>query len=286
MSVSLNFREKVVLVTGSTSGIGEAAAKLFAKAGALVFIHGRSAERANKIVQAIREEGGKAEPAIGDLSEASVPKKIIDEVINKADRLDILINNAGIASNDTFESVKLEEYDQVINVNVRSAIALTQLALPHLKQSKGTIVNLSSILSSLGVTGLWSYEMSKSAIAAFTTSLALELAPFGIRVNAISPGVVVTEMTSSQMTTFEKYAKAVHPLGRLGQPEDIGNAILFLASDLASWITGVNLLVDGGNSLKNVLQIAFSGELSIPKLEVPKSEEKSTAELDTTIQTY
>jgi len=178
--------------------------------------------------------------------------KIVDSTIEKFGRLDVLVNCAGISERGTTETTSLDQYDSIMNVNVRAIYHLTMLCVPHLIETRGNIVNVSSLCGTRPLPKLLAYSMSKSAVNMMTNSIALELAPKGVRVNSVNPGVVPANLQQRGGLTGDAYDKTmehfkeVHPLGRLGKPEEVAQAIAFLASSNASFITGEQLHVDGG----------------------------------------
>jgi NAD(P)-dependent dehydrogenase (short-subunit alcohol dehydrogenase family) len=167
-------------------------------------------------------------------------------------RLDVLVNAAGIIGSGTIESTTLEEYDSMMDINLRSVFHLIQLALPHLKKTKGNIVNVSSVTGLRAFPGVFSYCVSKAGVDQLTRVAALELAPSGVRVNAVNPGVVETNlhrragMDEPSYRNFLKHSETTHPLGRVGQPREVGDLIAFLCSEKAGWITGETISIDGG----------------------------------------
>jgi len=192
---------------------------------------------------------------IADITKDDDRKQVLDKTLKKFQRLDVLVNNAGIApGNSTVCTGPLEVFDDCFNVNVRSVVAFTQLFLPTLRSTKGSIVNVGSIVGVRPAAYITYYSMSKAAIEQFTKCLAMELAKDGVRVNAVNPAVTRTGifesggMTPAQITQFYEDMKLKHPLGRVGEPEEVAKAIAFLASDYASFTTGESLLVDGGRA--------------------------------------
>lgn len=246
----MSFTNKVVLITGASSGIGAATAVHFSTLNAKLVLVGRNLENLNKV----KEQCTQSETLIvtADVTNEEDVKNVIKATIERFGKLDVLINNAGIIENGGIEDTSLEQYDRVFNTNVRSVYQLTNLAVPYLIQTKGNIVNISSVTGIRASPGLLSYCMSKSAIDQFTRCVALDLAPKQVRVNSINPGVIVTElhkrggMGEKQYEEFLERCKATHALGRPGLAEEVAKAIAFLASDDASFITGAIVPVDGG----------------------------------------
>ncbi|XP_041095646.1 3-oxoacyl-[acyl-carrier-protein] reductase FabG-like isoform X1 [Polyodon spathula] len=244
---------KVALVTGASSGIGASTSILFAKLGAKLALNGRDMENLTKTAKQCKV-AGQSEPLLvpGDLMDEDTAKKIIEKTVDHYGRLDVLINSAGILVMGSIETTDMEQYDRVMNTNVRSVYHLTHLAVPHLVNSKGCIVNVSSVNGQRSFPGVLAYCMSKSAIDQFTRCTALELASKQVRVNSVCPGVIITEVHKRAGLDEEQYAKFLekcketHALGRPGEVDEVAQAIAFLSSDAASFITGVNLPVDGG----------------------------------------
>ncbi|XP_062609283.1 3-oxoacyl-[acyl-carrier-protein] reductase FabG-like [Saccostrea cucullata] len=244
---------KVALITGASSGIGAGTAILFCKLGAEVAITGRNVENLNKTAAECEKGNGKKPfTLVGDMTNEDFVKRLVEETVKHYGKLDILVNNAGIVKSGTIETTSLEQYDEVMNINVRSIYHLTMLAVPHLIKTKGNIVNVSSVNGVRSFPGVLAYCMSKSAVDQFTRCTAIELAPKQVRVNSVNPGVIVTEihrrggMDDEAYQKFHERSKITHALGRSGQVEEVANTIAFLASDSASFITGVQMLVDGG----------------------------------------
>lgn len=249
------FQEKVVLITGGSSGLGSSTAVFFAREGALLALVARRAERFDEILPQLQEHCGENEPLI-IIADVSVDaERIIEETIAKYERLDILINNAGIMTAGNIETTTPDQYDAIMNTNVRGVIALTQAAIPHLIESKGNVVNVSSVAGICHFPEYLVYCMSKAALDQFTKCVALSLAPKGVRVNSVNPAAVPTNLlVSGGMKEQEAEAvlegmKSAHPIGRLGEPMDVAEAIGFLANEKSSWITGVCLPLDGGLSI-------------------------------------
>ncbi|MEN8154996.1 MAG: glucose 1-dehydrogenase [Acidobacteriota bacterium] len=248
------FKDKVVIVTGSTSGIGQACSKQFAEGGAKVILAGRDI-KALEILKKELNTGPDCNYIPGDITDADYREKLIDFTLETYGKLDILVNSAGIIASGTIEDTSMDEFDKMMDINLRSIFHLVKLAIPHLEISKGNIVNVSSITGSRVFPGIIAYCVSKAGLDQFTRAAALELASKNIRVNGINPGVVETNlhlrsgMSEDKYIDFKEHGKTTHPLGRIGQPEEIANLITFLASDKAKWITGVNYGIDGGRQL-------------------------------------
>lgn len=244
---------KIAIITGASSGIGAETAKLFAKLGATLAITGRNIENLNAVADDCSRDSDKKPLIIqGDLTNEGDAKRIMEETIKKYGKLDILVNNAGILESGSILSTSLEQYDRLMNTNVRAIYHLTMLAAPHLIESQGNIVNVSSVNGLRSFPGVLAYNVSKAAVDQFTHCVALELAEKKVRVNCVNPGVVTTGLQKRGGLSPEAYAaflersKTTHALGRPGESEEVAAAIAFLASDEASFITGVSLPVDGG----------------------------------------
>lgn len=249
------FSNKVVLITGASSGIGAETAIHFAKLEAQLVITGRNKDNLEKVAKHCDEVSPKnLKPLIivADMNNEADVEKIVKETIDNFKNLDVLVNNAGILESGTIETTSLDQYDRMMNTNVRGPYYLTMLATPHLIKAKGNIVNVSSVTGMRSFPNVLAYCMSKSALDQFTRCVALELAPKGVRVNAVNPGVITTglhmksSMNEQEYEVFLKKCADTHALGRAGDAKEVASVITFLASDAASNITGVTLPVDGG----------------------------------------
>lgn len=238
--------DKIAIITGGTRGIGLETVRTFAKNGAKTILFGSRQETVDKAIAKLQEEGLEVDGYCPNLNNYSEIEQTIAEILKKYGRIDILVNNAGMSADKPIENTSQEEIDKVIDLNLRAVLYLTKAVVPAMKQQKsGVILNTSSMVSIYGQPAGVAYPATKFAINGLTKSLARELAPAGIRVNAVAPGVTNTDMVAAlPPEMIEPLVKTI-PLGRIGEPVDIANAFLFLASDLASYITGTILQVDG-----------------------------------------
>lgn len=249
------FTGKVAVVTGATSGIGHACAVGFAKEGANIVCVGRKEDALRDVSQELRNAGVEALPIRADLSVDNEADHVVDEALRVFGGIDVLVNAAGFLSTGTIENTSLETWDEMMNVNVRAVFRVIQRALPSLIDRRGNVVNVSSVTGLRSFPGVLAYCVSKAAVDQLTRCAALELAAKGVRVNAVNPGVVVTEihkrggMNDDAYAAFLEHSKGTHPLGRTGRPEEIAALVLFLASEEASWVTGATYSIDGGRAL-------------------------------------
>jgi NAD(P)-dependent dehydrogenase (short-subunit alcohol dehydrogenase family) len=247
-------REKVVLVTGASSGIGRATALKFAESGARVVGVGRNEKELSALREEAQATAGSLKTVLADIRETTQVDKFVIDTAETNGGIDVLINAAGIIGNGTIENTTLEEWDKMLNVNLRTVFYLMQKCVLHLEKTQGNIVNVSSVTGSRAFPGVLAYCVSKAGVDQLTRCAALELAPKGIRVNAVNPGVVVTNlhkrsgMEEEKYQAFLEHSKTTHPLGRVGNPIDVAELIYFLASERASWVTGVTYEIDGGRA--------------------------------------
>jgi NAD(P)-dependent dehydrogenase (short-subunit alcohol dehydrogenase family) len=250
--MELEFQNKNFIITGASSGIGRAVAKLAVQRGANVSITSRRINELEKTAKDINSSNIEIIPA--DLTLEADRKMLIDKTTQRFSGIDVLVNSAGIIGTGNIENTTLAQWDQMMDVNLRSLFHLTQLVLPSLIERKGNIVNVSSITGIRAFPNVLAYCVSKAGVDQFTHCAALELAPKGVRVNSINPGVVLTSlhrssgMNEESYQTFLNHSKTTHPIGRVGNSEEVAELILFLASDKAGWITGASYSVDGGRA--------------------------------------
>lgn len=250
----MSFKNKVVLITGGSAGIGAATAEQFAKEGASVVIVGRNEAGLKTVAQRCEKHGTPTLIIKADVANDAEAKTIIKKTVDKFGKLDVLVNNAAILKNTSLTSPDvMQTYDEVTSVNLRAVVHLTSLAVPYLVKTKGNIINISSVLAKTyaQVPQMMMYCVSKAALDHFTHGAALELAASGVRVNTVSPGPVRTNMLQSLVTEqlWEDNANAT-ALQRISEPEEVADVIMFLASDKAKGVTGSNYRVDNGLLLK------------------------------------
>ena len=247
-------KEKIAVVTGASSGIGRATALLFAKEGSHVVALGRNESELLSVRDEARDSEGTVKIHLGEMTELSQVDRLVTEAMDTFGRIDVLVNAAGIIKSGNIENTTLDDWDKMMNINLRSTFYLMQRCVPHLEATKGSIVNVSSVTGQRAFPNVLAYCVSKAGTDQLTRCAALELAPKGIRVNAVNPGVVVTNLHKRGGMSDEDYekflvnAKNTHPLGRAGDPEEVAELIYFLASEKASWITGVTYEIDGGRA--------------------------------------
>jgi len=245
----MDFSGKTVLVTGSSRGIGKATALKLASLGADVVVNGTKMETAKVIADEIKSMGRESLAIQADVSNARQVKSMFDSVIKKFGKIDILVNNAGIVTQGPFLSMEEKQWDKLISIDLKGVFLCSKEAAKHMvKEKYGRIVNIASVAGIMGFQGLAHYCSAKAAVINFTKEISLELAPQGISVNAIAPGAIETDMTKA-IKSDPQMVKGIMsqiPLGRFGKPEEIAAAVVFLASDEASYVTGTTLVVDGG----------------------------------------
>jgi 3-oxoacyl-[acyl-carrier protein] reductase len=248
---TMQLKDKVAIITGAGQGIGRGIAVELAAQGAKVVLSDIT-DKTQEVAKEIQQKGGTALVTKTDVTKPDQVQQMITTAEKEYGQVDILVNNAGIYPFKPFEEMTEGDWDQVININLKGVFNCTKAALPALKKTQGTIVNLSSIAGSVvGYQALVHYSASKAGVLGFTRAAALELAPHKIRVNAIAPGAIDTPTTKVSMTkdALDQTIQAI-PLQRLGQPSDIAKLVAFLASDDASYITGQLVIIDGGLTLQ------------------------------------
>lgn len=237
---------KVAIVTGGTRGIGLETVKVFKENNAKVILFGSRYETVEKTIEKLNKEGMKVKGYYPNLSKYDEIEEVISEIYKDYGKIDILVNNAGISANKKIEDTTQEEFEKIMDLNVNSMFLVTKAIVPYMKKSRsGVILNTSSMVSIYGQPSGVGYPASKFAVNGFTKSMARELAPFNIRVNAVAPGITRTDMVKALPKEMIEPLIRTIPLGRIGEPRDIANGFLFLASELASYITGEILSIDG-----------------------------------------
>ncbi len=245
---------KVAIVTGASSGIGRATAIAFGREGAKVALVARNESRLSETAEAFADLLGEPLVVPADVTVPSDCERVVQTVVQRWGGIDILVNAAGIIASGTIENTSLEDWDRMFAINTRAVFYLMHLCTPYLVERKGNVVNVSSVTGLRAFPNVLAYCASKAAVDHLTRCAALELAPKGVRVNAVNPGVVLTElhrrggMDEEAYRQFLERSKTTHPLGRVGKPEEVADLILFLASPHAGWITGDTISIDGGRA--------------------------------------
>jgi len=245
---------KSALITGASSGIGRATALRFGCAGYQVGLVARRAAELERVAAEIAAEGGRARPIPADVAEPGEIERVVRVMVETFGGIDVLINAAGIIADGTIEDTGLAEWDRMLAVNLRGPFYLMRCAMPYLIARKGNVVNVSSVTGLRAFPGVLAYCVSKAAVDQLTRCAALEVASQGVRVNAVNPGLVLTElhrtsgMDDEAYTGFLERSKMTHPLGRVGRPEEVAELIFYLASEQAGWMTGVTVPIDGGRA--------------------------------------
>lgn len=252
----MRLQGKTALITGGGTGIGKAIATLFAKEGARVAISGR---RKPQLDETISTMGPNAMAVTTDVTDMAQVQQMVDEVMSACGRIDILVNNAAVITSRTpLADTPLEAWDVMMDINVRGIYYACKAVLPHMmQQGSGAVINIASVAGQRGQPGNAAYSTTKGAVMNMTRSVAVDYGPHGIRCNSISPALVRTEMAETRLQPGEDWnARAAkewipnYPLGRIGKPEDIAYGALFLASDEAAWVSGIDLTMDGGKMAK------------------------------------
>lgn len=255
MAETGRFAGKVVLVTGASSGIGRACARMLGEQGAAVVLAGRRVQRLDEVASDIRKAGGRAATVTGDVADETSGPAWVATAVDQFGGLDGLVNAAGVIGSGSVVDTTPAEWDRVLNANLRGLYLVTRAAIPELIRRRGAIVSVCSVAGGNRPYGnLAPYCVSKAGVRMFTQCLALELAPDGVRVNAVDPGVVVTELHTvtnvvPDYAGFLERSKTTHPIGRVGRAEEVADLMLYLLGDGAGWITGANVAIDGGRAL-------------------------------------
>jgi len=246
-----NLTDKVAIVTGASRGIGEAIAKQLSSCGAKIILIARNSDQLVAVKETIISNGGIAESMAGDVSNLNSISEIVTNTIDKWGRIDILVNNAGIARDNIIMRMKEDDWDSVMNINLKGCFnGIKSVARPMIKNKAGRIINITSVIGQIGNAGQSNYAASKAGIMGLTKSMAKELGSRNITVNAVAPGYITTDMTNELNDEVKEQLKSSIPLGRLGTPDDVANLVCFLASDEAGYITGQTFNVDGGMVMK------------------------------------
>lgn len=246
--------KKTIVITGASSGIGRASALLFAENSWNVVAVGRNQKDLATLRDEAQNKDGIVKIHLADLLEATQLEKVVTDTLESFNQIDALLNAAGIILNGTIENTTVDDWDKMMNVNLRVVFAMMQKCVPHLEITKGNIVNVSSVAGIRSFPNVLAYCVSKAAIDQLTRCSALELASKEIRVNAVNPGVVMTNlhkrggMADEDYEKFLENSKKTHPIGRTGTPEEVADLIYFLASEKAGWITGATYEIDGGRA--------------------------------------
>jgi 3-oxoacyl-[acyl-carrier protein] reductase len=250
----MSLSNKVAIVTGSGRGIGKAIALRLAEAGASVVVNDvGDAAPVEAVVSEIKAMGGQALAVLADVSSASEVERLVAEATSAYGRIDILVNNAGIARDQLLLRMTEEEWDRVLAVDLKSVFLCTRAVLKYMvKERRGRIISIASIVGIVGNAGQANYAAAKAGIIGFTRTVAKEVASRGITVNAVAPGFIDTEMTQGLKAEWKEELKKRIPLGRLGSPQDVAEAVAFLSSDAAGYITGQVLVVDGGMAMSGL----------------------------------
>lgn len=250
----MRLKDKVALITGAGSGIGKCTAIQFAKEGATVVINDLNPEKGNETVQEIVQSGGDAIFIQADVTDPESVQGMIEQIIEKFSRIDVLFNNAGVSGVGRLHEIEPEMWDKVMNVNIKGVYLPSKYTIPHMMEQKGgSIINMSSCIAEIGLLNRASYAATKGAVLALTKSMQVDYAPYNIRVNALLPGTILTPFVENYLkTSYDDPEEAIKTIktrqlsGDLGRPEDVAQAALFLASDESKFMMGSPLYIDGG----------------------------------------
>lgn len=243
---------KTVIVTGASSGIGFQAALKFALEGANVVAVGRNETALKSLVENVDDNDGQIKPHLADLLQSNQVERIITTTLDDFGGIDVLVNSAGMIAMGSVDDTDLEAWDKMMAINLRSVFEISQLCVPHLAKTEGNIVNVSSVAGGRAFPNVLAYCVSKAGVDQMTRCMALELADRKVRVNAVNPGVVISNlhkrsgMSDDDYAAFLEHSKTTHPLGRVGHAHEVAELIYFLGSEAAGWITGVTYEIDGG----------------------------------------
>ena len=250
----MRLRDKVILITGAGSGIGKSTALLFAKEGAIVIVNDLDSISGNETVMEILNSDGEAVFIQADVTDVTSVQSMVDEAINRFERIDVLFNNAGISGVGKLHEVNIDAWNKTMSVNINGVMLPSKFVLPHMmRQNKGSIINMSSCIAEMGLANRASYSTTKGAILALTKSMQVDYASYNIRVNAILPGTIFTPFVEKYLKqSYENPEEAIEQIktrqlsGELGMPDDVAYAALFLASDESKFMMGSPLYIDGG----------------------------------------
>ncbi len=247
--------EQTVVITGASSGIGRAAALRFGREGAAVVAVGRDSAALTDVAEQVRKGGGRSSVVVADVTADDAPGMVVARAAAEFGGISTLVNAAGIIANGTIENTADAAWDEMLDINLRAPFRLMRAAAGHLIAAKGSVVNVSSVTGLRAFPGVLAYCVSKAGVDQLTRCAALEMAPHGVRVNAVNPGVTISNlhrrsgMNEDNYAAFLERSKTTHPLGRAGTVEEIADLIWFLASEQAGWITGETISIDGGRHL-------------------------------------